>query len=90
MVTATLEPVASVSIVARRNDVNANQLVKWRRQYGGLAPSPPPEPVRLMRVEISAPLAGMFEIELRQGCRVRISGAVDLVVVTALRLMARR
>ena len=28
----TLEPGSSVSIVARRHDVNANQLFKWRRE----------------------------------------------------------
>ena len=28
-----LAPGASVSVVSRRHDVNANQLFKWRRQY---------------------------------------------------------
>ena len=32
IVAETLEPGASVSIVARRHDVNANQLFKWRRE----------------------------------------------------------
>src|SRR6266403_1748299 len=32
MVVETLEPGASVSIVARRHDVNTNQLFKWRRE----------------------------------------------------------
>src|SRR6266508_3589149 len=32
MVAETLEPGASVSIVARRHDVNTNQLFKWRRE----------------------------------------------------------
>ena len=36
MVTETLAPGASVSIVARRHDVNANQLFKWRRAMGAL------------------------------------------------------
>src|SRR5258708_34989735 len=35
MVSETLEPGSSVSIVARRHDVNTNQLFKWRR---GLLP----------------------------------------------------
>ena len=34
-VAALAEPGASVSIVARRYDVNANQLFKWRREFGG-------------------------------------------------------
>lgn len=33
IVEETLVPGASVSIVARRHDVNANQLFTWRRQY---------------------------------------------------------
>ena len=32
MVAETLVPGASVSIVARRHDVNSNQLFRWRRQ----------------------------------------------------------
>jgi len=38
IVAETLEPGSSVSIVARRHDVNANQLFQWRRQL--LAKSP--------------------------------------------------
>src|SRR5215475_3003823 len=33
MVAETQVPGASVSVVARRHDVNANQLFRWRRQY---------------------------------------------------------
>lgn len=33
IVEETFAPGASVSIVARRHDVNANQVFKWRRQY---------------------------------------------------------
>ena len=33
IVAETLEPGSSVSVVARRHDVNANQLFTWRRQY---------------------------------------------------------
>ena len=32
MVAETLEPGSSVSIVARRHNVNTNQLFKWRRE----------------------------------------------------------
>lgn len=34
IVEETLVAGASVSVVARRHDVNANQVFKWRRQYG--------------------------------------------------------
>ena len=40
IVDETLEPGASVSIVARRHDVNANQLFQWRRE---LLPKEPSE-----------------------------------------------
>ncbi|WP_080426555.1 IS66-like element accessory protein TnpA [Burkholderia ubonensis] len=33
LVEQTFEPDASVSLVARRNDVNTNLLFRWRRQY---------------------------------------------------------
>ena len=33
MVEATLDGKASVSIVARQYDINANQLFRWRKQY---------------------------------------------------------
>lgn len=33
LVEQTLEPGASVALIARRNDVNANLLFKWRRNY---------------------------------------------------------
>jgi transposase len=33
MVQETLEPGASVAVIARRLGVNANQLFSWRRQY---------------------------------------------------------
>lgn len=35
IVAATLQPGASVSVVARRYDVNANQVFSWRRRYRG-------------------------------------------------------
>ena len=33
IVAETYEPGASVSVVARRHDVNANQVFTWRRQF---------------------------------------------------------
>jgi transposase-like protein len=39
MVSETLEAGSLVSLVARRHDVNANQLFKWRRE---LLPQEPP------------------------------------------------
>src|SRR5436853_7111654 len=41
VVAETLEPGSSVSVVARRHDLNTNQLFKWRREK--LPKAPPAE-----------------------------------------------
>ena len=95
LVAETLEPGASVSVVARRHDLNANQLFSWRRQFVGAVRGPE---VGLLPVEIgpepavsAAPrgstaaksLEGSIEIALSGGVRVTIKGAVDPAAVTA-------
>src|SRR5246127_593766 len=50
MVTETLAPGASVSVVARRHDVNSNQLFRWRRQ---LLPKAVVETGAMVPVEIT-------------------------------------
>lgn len=52
IVAALAEPGASVSSVARRYDVNTNQLFKWRRQFAAAGASSP-EPLQLLPVEIA-------------------------------------
>ncbi|SDR49864.1 Transposase [Rhizobiales bacterium GAS113] len=42
IVAESLAPAASVSVVARRHDINANQLFTWRRRYGAGAGSKAP------------------------------------------------
>jgi transposase len=95
LVAETLEPGASVSVVARRHDLNANQLFSWRRQCAGAVRVPEmgllpievrPEPeVLAAQPEPAAakPLSGSIEIALSGGVRVRIKGAVDPAAVTA-------
>lgn len=93
IVAALAEPGASVSIVARRYDVNANQLFKWRREFGGSSVATTVAPVKLLPVEITPALvpaeapgagpAGSIEIALRGGTKVRIKGVVDPVAVSA-------
>jgi len=86
IVTETLAPGSSVSIVARRHDVNANQVFKWRRE---LAPEQPPaadENVPLLPVEIvpepagaprpRARRSGVIEITFGCGARVCLRGEV--------------
>lgn len=83
IVAATLAPGSSVSVVARRYDVNANQVFAWRRRYR--AGSGEPTGVHLMPVTVtpdqpveSAPACAreLIEIELAGGYRVRIGSGV--------------
>src|ERR1700736_4163914 len=57
MVAETQVPGASVSIVARRHDVNSNQLFRWRRQ---LLPKAVVESGAMVPIEI-APDGGRFD-----------------------------
>ena len=54
VVAETLEPDSSVSIVARRHDVNANQLFKWRPEMLPKGPPTEVEGAPMVPVEIVA------------------------------------
>ena len=86
IVAASLAPGASVSLVARQYDVNANQVFNWRRRYrDGAAGSA--EAPRLLPVKIAAADDGgagqaaiggeKIEIEVAGRYRVRIGGSFD-------------
>jgi len=85
IVAESLAPGSSVSLVARRHDVNANQVFKWRRE---VAPEPPiaERSVTLLPVEIvaepDAPRSrarrtGTIEITFACGARVCVRGEVS-------------
>ena len=82
LVTASLEPGASVSRVAREAGIYPGQLYGWRRQLRaqtqmGFAP------VRIAAAPADVGSAGMIEIEFAAGARMRITGAVDVAALTA-------
>ena len=91
IVEETLVPGVSVSRVARRHDVNANQVFHWRKLYqeGRLGTASNFLPVRVASEQRGEeengsgflPQPGTMEIKLPKGT-LRIVGAVD---VTALR-----
>lgn len=85
MVAETLEPGASVSIVARRHDVNTNQLFKWRRELLPKAAPAVIEASTMVPVEIvperprrrrRVDRQGIIEIEFGNGARVSLRGEV--------------
>ena len=82
LVAETQMPGASVSIVARRHDVNSNQLFRWRRQ---LLPKAVVASDAMVPVEIAADgdrlrrpdRDGVIEISFGCGARVRLRGEVS-------------
>jgi len=81
IVEETLQPGASVSRVARRHDVNANQVFYWRKLYreGQLGST---AATKLLPVKVAEERWGTMEIHLAKGT-VRIAGAVDVVALRA-------
>ena len=82
MVAETQAPGASVSLVARRHDVNSNQLFRWRRQLlpkaavdsGAMLPvAVAPDAGRPRRTDRE----GIIEIAFGCGARVRLRGEVS-------------
>jgi transposase len=90
IVEETLVPGASVSRVARRHDVNANQLFQWRKLYheGRLGTAINFLPVRVTREqgreEVNGrglvPQPGTMEIKLPKGT-LRVFGTVDVMAL---------
>src|SRR5580693_9081073 len=81
IVTASQEPGLSVSMVARRYDVNANQVFAWRKRYGAEASRP--AGLQLVPVTVTADqpagpatASELIEIELTGGYRVRVGHGV--------------
>ena len=97
IVDESLEDGASIAEVARRHDLNTNQLFTWRRQFG-VELATPQERASILPVtitpdttmECSAPgLIGQMEIVLAEGDRIIVWADVETTalsrVVKALR-----
>src|SRR3954469_2454917 len=91
IVAASLVPGASVSRVARRYDVNANQVFAWRRRYQDAAAKSTglqllPVTVTPDQLDESAPAraSGLIEIAMASGYRLRLG---DGVRASTLRLV---
>lgn len=102
IVAETFEPGASVSIVARRHDLNANMLFTWRRRAGSAVPSAAgdastfvpavitAEPTTTRAPVVSTPIGGM-EIALAGGDRVIVGPDVDAAALArVIKILSRR
>ena len=103
VVAETYAPGASVSVVARRHDLNTNLVFKWRQRYSEkaeeravllpvqLSEAVPESPRKTpSRLRAATRTAGWIEIDLAGGHRVRIHGAADARTVRhVLRNLAR-
>ena len=96
IVAESYQPGVSVSVVARRRDVNANQVFGWRRQYrelarvvGGFVPvvvssTEGAEPAKPLPgpTDIEPSLSGRIEIALADGSRVTVDRDVDAAALS--------
>jgi transposase len=99
IVAETREPGSSVSIVARRHDLNANLLFTWRRKMAA-ASGAAADAMRLVPAVITPdPIpavpptvpSGRIEIALAGGDRVIVDATVDAAVLArVLRVLSRR
>ena len=80
IVEETLKAGASVSLVARAHDVNANQVFKWRKLYreGRLEITPASKSGTLLPVKISDSAAVMCSTDERPRGKARRSGIIDI------------
>src|ERR1700744_2550869 len=86
IVEETLEPGASVAVIARQHGVNANQVFHWRKLYreGRLDVQPAAAPLLPVRITEAGSIeqspatlyAGSIVVELGRA-RIRVEGVVD-------------
>lgn len=91
IVAESLEPGASVSLVARRHDVNTNLVFTWRRRYGSkikesvasaaFVPAMISNEVSPSAPAVAVAMAGRMEIELPGVCRLIVGRDVDAGVL---------
>lgn len=98
VVDESLEDSASIAEVARRHDLNANQLFTWRRQFG-VEPAEPKDLAPILPVTITPDTAvesyagssGQIEIVLAEGDRIIVWADVETAALTrVLKALSRR
>ncbi len=98
IVDESLEEGASIAEIARRHDLNTNQLFTWRRQFG-VVPTAPQEHAPILPVtitpdaatEYSAPgSTGQMEIVLAEGDRIIVWADVEAAALSRVVKTLRR
>ncbi len=99
IVEESLEDGASLAEVARRHDLNANQLFTWRRQFG-VEPDEPRDLAPILPVTIASDMTaedsdpgsiGQMEIVLADGDRILVWSDVETAaLVKVLKALSRR
>lgn len=88
LVAATLEPGASVSIVARRHDLNANMLFKWRRELMVAGQASSTSPAGLMQVAVvpDAPVIPGGVVEPKPTTEKPATGSIEIALSGGVRV----
>ena len=95
IVAASLAPGAVISEVARRADVGAGQIYRWRKEFGAIAnrfapvliAAPDPAAVAANDPACDAPA---IEVDFAGKVRVRIPASVPAVLAAVIKALARR
>ena len=86
-------PGAKVSAIARKHNVSASLLFRWRKQAGCVTANTGTSPERFVPVKLPAPMSahraapgahkepGLIEIELIGGRRIRVEPSIDVAVL---------
>ncbi len=94
----SLEDGASIAVVARRHDLNTNQLFTWRRQFG-IEPTAPKELAPILPVTIAPDTTaeysdpgsnGQMEIVLAEGDRIVVWADVETAALSRVLKALRR
>ena len=91
LVAATREPGASVASVARRHDLNANMLFKWRRQFTAAARPSLAPPAGLAPVEIVPDVAVISgtTVDATPAADKAAAGSIEIALTGGVRVKIR-
>jgi transposase len=78
IVEETLKPGASVSVIARAHDVNANQVFRWRQLYHAGQLNVEQSAARLLPVKVADVAVQKMRAQSRQKPQVKRSGVIDI------------